>query len=658
MVTINTVIIARIGSHKTVKFAAEELAKYLRKMEQNAVVDVRIYDDYDENLKDVLWVGMSEKFDEKIPEVKDKKLDDAIVIDVENYKGIITGANERAVLIAAYRFLREIGVVFVRPGEGEEIVPKKALDTCDVKVCEAPSYRHRGVCIEGSTSYQHVYNIIDWLPKAGMNGYEVQFFMPYTFLNRWYIHQLNGNIESKQITYDDVEHMLRKIEEDLGDRSLLYHTPGHGWTSDPFGVVGSEWSKYEGELPEKYKEVLALVDGKRELQGGIPLNTNLCYSDPYVIETICEFAVDLCKKKPSMTHLILTLADGSNSHCECEKCINEMPSDLYINLLNKVDEAFTKAGIDTKIVFALYVDTLWAPVKNTFNNPDRFVLLLAPITRSYSDSYLDLDYDNLEPHPEFVRNKTPHPESVSQFVSLLRTWQNKVRYDDSYIFEYHVWTRPNYDLGRIGLAELLHKDIRALELLGLNGYMSCQTQRNSFPNNFLMETMAQTLWDKNISFEDIEEKYMKGCYGKNYKKAMEYLENLSRLVCPGPYIGSEALKNLPAEERKEMSEKALELAVSFRAEINRILEENDFEYEAQKKSWEYLVYNTEIAERVAKIYVNRFSGKTIEETQPLLDNLAFYFCTIEPEVHNALDVWRTKPTKGYPYFFGDATSNF
>ena len=37
--------------------------------------------------------------------VDDKKYDDAIVIDVNNFAGIITGANERAVLIASYRFL-------------------------------------------------------------------------------------------------------------------------------------------------------------------------------------------------------------------------------------------------------------------------------------------------------------------------------------------------------------------------------------------------------------------------------------------------------------------------------------------------------------------------------------------------------------------------
>ena len=39
------------------------------------------------------------------------------MIDVKNMAGTITGSNARAVLIACYRFLREIGFAFVKPGK-------------------------------------------------------------------------------------------------------------------------------------------------------------------------------------------------------------------------------------------------------------------------------------------------------------------------------------------------------------------------------------------------------------------------------------------------------------------------------------------------------------------------------------------------------------
>ncbi|MBR5539658.1 MAG: DUF4838 domain-containing protein, partial [Clostridia bacterium] len=540
MVTINTVTIARIGSHKTVKLAASELAKYLRKMETNAVVDERIYDEYNANLTDVLWVGMSEEFDKKLPTVKDKKFDDAILVDVENYCGVISGANERAVLIAVYRFLREIGVVWVRPGEGEEIVPKKALDICSVKVCEAPSYRHRSICIEGAISYQHIYNLIDWIPKAGMNGYFVQFEVPYTFFRRWYTHE-HGDVTRKEITKDDVKHIMKKVTEDISDRGLLHYAVGHGWTCDPFGVVTGGWDKWQGEIPESIRDHLALVNGKREFLGGVPMNTQICMSDPVAVDIMCNAAANYCEKNPTVTHLEFWLADGTNCHCECEKCKDQRPADLYVNLLNRLDEILTQRNIDTKIVFIVYTDILWAPLKNKLKNEDRFVLSFAPITRNYSDSYNDLDLESLEVPPEFARNKLTLPESVSQSIALLREWQKWNPGVDSHFFEYHVWTRPNYDLGRIGLAELINRDIHALEKLGIGGYMSCQVQRSSFPNNILMESVAQTLWNKDVSFEDMKQEYMKNCYGEKYKQAMQYLETVSKLACPGPYIGSAAL---------------------------------------------------------------------------------------------------------------------
>ncbi len=658
MITINTITIGRIGRHKTVKFAANELAKYLKLMDKDATIDMRIYDDYDENLTDVLWVGMSDKFDAKLPAVEDKTQDDAILIDVQNYCGIITGANNRAVLFAAYRFLRELGVDWIRPGFGEEIIPEKALDTCNVKVSEVPYYRGRTICIEGAISYAHVHNIIDWMPKVGLNTYNLQFFIPFTFFNRWYRHEHNPYIKGKQITEEDVIHIQEQIFDDILDRSLGCAAPGHGWTSDPFGVKGTGWFKYEGELPEKYKNVLAMKNGKRELNGGVPLNTNLCYTDPYVIETMTDAAIQYLKDNPAVTFLGFTLADGSNSHCECENCKDKTASDLYVGLLNRLDEKLTQNGMDTKVGISIYTDTLWAPVTEKIKNPDRFSLCVCPITRSYADSYLDLDFTNLEDAPPYVRNNITLPKSVSQSMKFLKDWQKATGCTQSGIFEYHLWTRPNYDIGRDGLAYLVHRDIRALDNFGITSYTSCQSSRMSFPNNLLMETLAQTLWNKDVDYEEMKEKYMKNCYGKEYKKAQQYLEKLSLLICPGPDMGSEALSKLPAKERYEMSEKAIELAVSFRAEVEKILAEDNFEYEAQKKSWQYLVYNTGIAERIAKIYLNRFTKRTREETEPLLEDLRRYFREIEPIVHDDLDVWRTTPGKEYVYYFGDETSNF
>lgn len=93
-----------------------------------------------------------------------------LYINVENNCGVISGTNQRAVLIACCCFLKEIGFCFLRPGRDGEIFPE-SINRDKVFVCQKASYRHRDVCIEGSVSLKNIMEIIDWLPKVAMSGY-------------------------------------------------------------------------------------------------------------------------------------------------------------------------------------------------------------------------------------------------------------------------------------------------------------------------------------------------------------------------------------------------------------------------------------------------------------------------------------------------------
>ena len=117
----NLITLAKIGKNETVSYAVEELARYLKMMDKGFFIDQRVYEEYDENVKNVIWVGIN-------GQVEENAKDDEILIDVKNGVGIITGANERAVLIAAYRFLRELGCRWLYPGPDGEFVPKKKLN--------------------------------------------------------------------------------------------------------------------------------------------------------------------------------------------------------------------------------------------------------------------------------------------------------------------------------------------------------------------------------------------------------------------------------------------------------------------------------------------------------------------------------------------------
>src|SRR5262249_47050158 len=118
----------------------------------------------------------------------DPILDDAIDVDVRGGRGRIAGAKPRRGLLGVYRYLTELGCRWVRPGADGELIPALEL-LPDVRLREIPAYRHRGVCIEGSVGVEHARDLIEWMPKVGLNAYFIQFREAHTFFDRWYSKQ-------------------------------------------------------------------------------------------------------------------------------------------------------------------------------------------------------------------------------------------------------------------------------------------------------------------------------------------------------------------------------------------------------------------------------------------------------------------------------------
>lgn len=533
-----TIRIGQIGRDNTVAFAVEELQRYLKKIDAELCIDVLQVDTPNAEYENVLWVGLDPATFKCVPAVKEPALDDGVFICVEEGSGYITGTNPRSVLFGVYFFLRELGCYWASPGEAGEYIPQKPLTDMTVSYKHMPSYRHRGVCIEGANSYENVKEMIDFLPKHGMNAYFIQFWEPVTFFQRWYTHEGNPNLVPQPLSRREVSAITKKLEGEIAKRGLCYHKTGHGWTCEPFGVDGTSWQRItEEELPPEMRDVLAVVEGERQLCNKIPINTNLCYSQPHIRKKLVQSVVAYCKANPNVHLLHFWLADALNNHCECEACRTQRPSDWYVEILNALDEAMTAEGILTKIVFLIYTDLLWAPEKQKIRNKDRFVLMFAPITRFYGQNYDDhLEYDS--PLAPYVRNKLTMPQSLAQNLAHLRVWQQN--YDgDSFDFDYHLmWAHLN-DWGYEACARNLWGDVKALKAIGLNGLISCQVQRCFFPTALPFITMAATLWDRACDFEETAIRYYEAVFGTAGQQVHRYLADISDnlLLYEGPREG-------------------------------------------------------------------------------------------------------------------------
>ncbi len=452
---------------------------------------------------------------------------DEINIRIVQGSGHITGPNARSVLLGVYRYLRELGCRFLYPGKAGELFPEDVqLSQKTVILSEKPEHRYRGVMIEGANRLETLLDMIDFLPKLGMNCYFIQFKQAFVFFRRWYRHTSHPtNQLSEPYPVREAEEKMAVAVAQIKKRGLVYHAVGHGWTCDPFGVPGLEWDPWQGEVPEQARQYFAQVGGVRALWKGVPLNTNLCWSNPQCREIVTDAICEYAQTHPETDMLHVWLSDGSNNQCECPECVKRLPSDWYVMLLNEIDRKLAAKKLDTKICFIIYSDLLWAPETERLENPDRFLMLFAPISRTYRKPFSPERTGTTAP---YRRNAIVMPESVGDNLAYLRTWQAQFA-GDGMILDYHYMWAHHRDAGGLAIARVLYEDIHNLKRMGLNGYMSCQVQRAMFPNALGITVMARALWGSE-SFEEITQEYFQSLYGQEADRVRGYLQTLSKLT--------------------------------------------------------------------------------------------------------------------------------
>ena len=529
--------------------------------------------------------------------VDDNTLLDEIVISLADGKGSIKANSEAGLLIALYRLFKEVGVRYLRPGRDQEVLPvldSEVFATVKIDIRETASFKHRGVCIEGADSFENVRNFIDWLPKIGMNSFFIQFENPYSFFKRWYEHEFNPYLEKEPFSNEIAEAMSDKIDHEIEIRGLQHHRVGHGWTGEVLGYSSKFGWESGLTLPEEKKPLVAELNGKRELYDTAPILTSLDFANPEVGKKMVASIVKYAKERQDVDYLHVWLSDARNNICECTECQKNLPSDQYVRILNQLDEALTEAGLNTKICFLLYHELLFAPKKETIHNPERFTMMFAPITRTFEKSYADVDYENGIPEPKpYIRNRIVLPNSLEENLSYLFSWQNQFK-GDSFVYDYPLGRAHYGDLGYMKISRVISRDIKYLDKLHLQGYISCQELRAGFPHNFPNYVMGEMLWNKEADYEVILEDYFSHMYGEDWQQVVEYLEQLSQYSSCDHFnaIGSRVNPNLRIRYLT-----AVYLAQGGLSLIEKNTQEKTG---VVKTQWLQLGYHREYAEKLGK----------------------------------------------------------
>ena len=597
-----TVSICRISNAEPVVFAAEELKKYLQQIDPELYVDIRAYQTYRPK-EGTLWLLCGEECAALAPAVEDRRFDDAYAVKIKGVTGYLAGTNESSVLFSVYALLKKLGCKWIRPGKQGELIPQKQLTDLSADFAEKASYRFRGINYDDKTSEECASDFIDWMPKEGLNHYYVEGLVP----ARYFSHL--GDIEDGEAVFQEVARQARR-------RGLKRHAVGHGWTMLAAGF--EDLSKYfipDASLTEQQRSCIALRGGKRTLyrDDGFVMGTQLCYSQEKLRTRMIDEIVAYLKENPTVDYLHFWLADGVNNHCECEACAKMRPSDWYVMILNDLDKRLTQEKIDSRIVCLIYVDLLWPPEKFKVENPDRFILMFAPITRTYDTSYASAGTEAAEMKP-YVRNQLEFPRSAAENSAYLKVWQEQQLRGDSFIFDYHLMWNQYKAPGYRNLSRVIYDDMVALQDLGLGGSVSCEIPVCQIPHDFPHRIMARTLWTREVDYDAEERAFFEENFGEDWEKAFTYLDEVTKAF---KVIYDYYKPDVDSKNQEQELANATQMAIAkIRPVILSNMNKEDL-HSAQRLSWELLSVHTEFVLEYARAYTAKYADDDEQGKQHL-----------------------------------------
>ena len=626
MLTIN-----KITSSNVVDYAAEELKKYLRMMMPEDG-DVKIA--YDPEAKDGFRLGLMQDFGLDVSDVEETELDDILYIDCDTEGGIIAGDNPRSVLLSVYEYLRQNGCIWLFPGVDGEYIPMKKNEP--VKYRFVPSCRYRGQCNEGAEFQQSMMASIEFMPKIGMNTFMIEFRNPHTYYSWYYDHPRNASRPPEPISFDTALQWKRMCETEMAKRGLMFHDIGHGFTIDPFGIDSTfAWNKVDDSMiPDDQRKYLALYKGKRKFYRDQPLNTQFCMSNAEARTMIAKYVAEYAEKHSNIDYLHIWLADDSNNHCECDECKKLIPSDWYMLLMNEIDEELTKKNLSTRIVFIVYIDTVWAPIVHKINKPERFSAMLAAIQRSYTQTLPELPAD-FKTVP-FKLNENVFPKNLSEFFAYWEEWK-KDWHGAAFCYEYHFWRHQACEISGTVLAKRIIEDVKAYKANGINGVIEDGSQRSYFPNGLAFYTYARILFNNDLTYEQIAEEYYSHAYGKDWKQFLSYFERLGEALDQG-YLEGEKPSNpaISAYYRPEYLEN-LDLAEKILAEGEELVKSHyNSDERVQTVSVRLMERHIEYCRGFIEIFRHKAIGED-SEAEKIFNDFCNSFGAHEPEIELCYD---------------------
>jgi hypothetical protein len=373
----------------------------------------------------------------------------------------------------------------------------------------------------------------------------------------------------------------------------------------------------------------------------------MCLSNKAYQRKTADWFVKFLKEKPSVDFLHIWLGDGANNHCECEECMKQTVSDMYIDLLNEVDAALTAANINTKIVCIQYVNTRYAPRVKKFNNLNRFILMPS-ITGDKAKGYTTEEC-TVELPPEDERNNFNPVGGFSGGMKLFKEWQDQYPSLPIMFCDYHLYSSHFSDASYMNISKVISHDVKMIKEFGSNGLVNCKTQRSYFPTSLPVYASGALLCNPNREFEEVADEYFDAAYGKQAKVVRKYLLKLGELfdqtiimrkISVVDFEAKNESKAKPAwrdnADAAKLFEQVEPTVNEFAKNLNGYIE--NAEDDCRRHSFKLLLHHAEMAKLYGKALYAGAIGND-EDCQKYKDELIEYAEANEEHFFQEFDVY-------------------
>ena len=602
-------LVQPVGFDYAVEHAAAELVKYLPQLAPVTVGALPVLGSLPKDTPARIVLGTSASLAGAgigaLPKPDD--LDDALAIIPRAGRLYLVGSNARSVLFAAYRLLEELGVVFLRPGPGGEVIPgRSSLSLPKRTIREAASYRHRGICIEGSPRLEHTLDVLDWMAKKKMNTFQLQFRHAGVFWRRGYNQspEMDARTRQRRLSEDDCVTLDDRVIARCKQLGMIVHRVGHGWTAATLGYQGIDWNETPtGPVPAKMQPWLAQVGGKREFFRNEPTNTELCYSNLEAREAFMQTVMVYARQHPEVDALHVWLSDATDNKCECDDCRKYTPTDWYMQLVNELGRRFEAEGMKTRIVLLGYFELIHPPEKVPLKARNS-IFMYAPMGRCYRHHIADEKCGETQDISRPPLNAFRPLGGNRTVAALAKLWKSE-NPPDTFLFDYHMWAAVWDDGFGMDLGDVMAQDMKDMKELGLNGLVSCQCIRAFYPHPSMAAAMADVMWSRSTTVAPHRKKIMSAAFGKHSKEVETYLAALAKATRVGPTYQHHTIFSAPKERAAEIKQAAAiadkarkRFSSAARAERSAVI----------NTSLELIALHAEQAGRIANAYLAGMKG--------------------------------------------------